>query len=161
VSRWTWNPLIEYTKPITTVLPQSDSCRHPLRCFQSIERTTSDFTHRPTTPPAHPRSALLHSTLKENSMLKTNNFLADNNNTRRNSFQIQGSCNFSLQKLSKTCYDFPYYKSISTHFSCQTLFGQLLVKCTCQITIKSTLGLRDKRQSTFVTLWNLGFISDR
>jgi hypothetical protein len=81
-------------------------------------------------PPTPHRSALLHSAFKENSLLNTKNSLADNNNnTRCNSFQSQGSCNFSLedtliiplQKLSMTCYDFPHYKPISTDFSCQKL----------------------------------------
>jgi len=105
--------------------------------------------------------------------IPTTHWLTNNNNTRCNSFQSQGNCIFSLestliiplQKLSKTCYDFLHYKPISTDFSCQTLTGRspqkLLVKCTCQITIKSMIGLWDKRQSTFVTLRKLGFISDQ
>jgi len=112
-----------------------------------------------------PPSALLHSAFKENSLLNTNNSLVDNNNnnTRCNSFQSQGSCNFPLestiiiplQKLSKTCYDFPHYKPIATDLNCQTFTErspqQLLVKCACQITIKFMIGLWDKRQSIFVT----------
>lgn len=100
-----------------------------------------------------PRSVLLYSALKENSLLNTNTSLADKSNTRCNYFQSQGSRNISLEsiliipvrKLSKTCYDFLHYIQISTDSSCHTLIGrgpqQLLIKRTCQSTIKSMIGL--------------------
>jgi hypothetical protein len=104
-----------------------------------------------------PRSVLLHSTFKENSPLNTNTSLADNSYTRCNCFQSYGSRNDSLEstliiplhKISKTYYDFLHYIQISTDSNCHTLTErgpqQLLINCTCHCTIKSMIGLWEKR----------------